>query len=58
MIATVEDLRQAKEIAEEVRQDVGADPLEIGIMIEVPSAVVMPTFWPRKWISSPLAPMI
>jgi phosphocarrier protein FPr len=44
MIATVEDLRQAKEIAEEVRQDVGADPLEIGIMIEVPSAVVMADF--------------
>jgi phosphocarrier protein FPr len=41
MIATVEDLRQAKEIAEEVRQDVGADPVDIGIMIEVPSAVVL-----------------
>jgi len=41
MIATVEDLLKAKEIAEQVRQDVGADPVEIGIMIEVPSAVVL-----------------
>jgi phosphoenolpyruvate-protein phosphotransferase len=41
MIATLEELREAKEIAERVRQEVGADPLEIGIMVEVPSAVLI-----------------
>jgi multiphosphoryl transfer protein len=41
MIATLEDLQAAKKIVEEVRTEVGADPIEIGIMIEVPSAVVM-----------------
>jgi multiphosphoryl transfer protein len=41
MIATVEDLLAAKEIAEQVRQEVGAESIEIGIMIEVPSAVVL-----------------
>ncbi len=41
MIATLEDLAEAKAITEEVRREVGADPVEIGIMIEVPSAVAM-----------------
>ena len=41
MISTLEELRRAKALTEEVRQDVGADPIEIGIMIEVPSAVMM-----------------
>jgi len=41
MISTLEDLHAAKEIAEQVRLEVGAEPVEIGIMIEVPSAVVM-----------------
>ncbi|HEX9058426.1 MAG TPA: phosphoenolpyruvate--protein phosphotransferase [Ktedonobacterales bacterium] len=41
MIATLEDLRAAKAITEEVRQEIGAKPLDIGIMIEVPSAVIM-----------------
>ncbi len=41
MISTLEDLETAKEITEEVRQKIGADPVEIGIMIEVPSAVAM-----------------
>ncbi len=41
MISTLEDLTDAKAIAEEVRREVGADPVETGIMIEVPSAVVM-----------------
>jgi phosphocarrier protein FPr len=40
MMSTLEDLK-AKAIAEEVRLEVGADPVEIGMMIEVPSAVVM-----------------
>lgn len=41
MIATLADLREALEITEEVRQEVGAEKLEVGIMIEVPSAVLM-----------------
>jgi phosphocarrier protein FPr len=41
MIATLEDLAQAKAITEDVRREVGAAPVEIGVMIEVPSAVMM-----------------
>lgn len=41
MIATPAELAKAKAITEQVRREVGADPVEIGIMIEVPSAVVM-----------------
>ncbi len=41
MIATLEDLRAAKELAETVRAQIGAPPVEIGIMIEVPSSVIM-----------------
>jgi len=41
MVSTVEDLTAAQDMAEQVRQEVGADPVETGIMIEVPSAVVM-----------------
>jgi phosphoenolpyruvate-protein kinase (PTS system EI component) len=41
MISTLEELRRAKSLTEEVRLEVGADPVEIGIMIEVPSAAMM-----------------
>jgi phosphoenolpyruvate-protein phosphotransferase len=41
MISTLEELRRAKAITEEVRLQLGADPVEIGIMVEVPSAVMM-----------------
>ena len=41
MIASGEELAQAKAITEEVRRELGAEPIEIGIMIEVPSAVMM-----------------
>jgi phosphoenolpyruvate-protein phosphotransferase len=41
MIATVADLRDAQAITESVRQELGAGRLETGIMIEVPSAVIM-----------------
>ena len=41
MIATLEDLRAATEIAEQVRTDLGVPPVEIGIMVEVPSAAAM-----------------
>ena len=41
MIATLEDLRGALAITEQVRQELGAQKLDLGIMIEVPSAVLM-----------------
>jgi len=41
MIATLEELTQARAIAERVRQELEAPPVDIGIMIEVPSAVVL-----------------
>ena len=41
MISTLEDLMAAKAIAAEVRWELGAPAVEIGIMIEVPSAVMM-----------------
>jgi len=41
MVSTLADLRDAKVIAEQVRAELKAEPLEIGIMIEVPSAVLM-----------------
>ncbi|MFL6264383.1 MAG: phosphoenolpyruvate--protein phosphotransferase [Thermoanaerobaculia bacterium] len=41
MISGLAELREALAITEEVRQGVGAARLEVGIMIEVPSAVAM-----------------
>ncbi|MDB6153454.1 MAG: putative phosphoenolpyruvate-protein phosphotransferase [Chthoniobacteraceae bacterium] len=41
MIATLEELRSAKEMAEQIRAELGVPPIEIGIMVEVPSTVVM-----------------
>jgi len=41
MIAILEELQQAKEITEEVRRSLGAGPVEIGMMIEVPSSAMM-----------------
>jgi phosphoenolpyruvate-protein phosphotransferase len=41
MIASLEELRAAKEVAEQVRQELDVPPVEIGIMIEVPSAAIM-----------------
>jgi phosphocarrier protein FPr len=41
MIASVPELREALAIAEEARREVGAERLEAGVMVEVPSAVAM-----------------
>jgi phosphoenolpyruvate-protein phosphotransferase len=41
MIATPDDFLEARAMAEEVRREVGAEPVEVGLMIEVPSAVTM-----------------
>jgi phosphoenolpyruvate-protein phosphotransferase len=48
MVATLEDLTAAQDFAEAARQEVGAEPLETGIMIEVPSAVAMATEFARE----------
>jgi len=41
MIATLEDVTAAKDMAEQVRHELGAPEVPFGIMIEVPSAVAM-----------------
>jgi len=41
MISTLEDLNAAKDMAEQVRREVGAPEVPFGVMIEVPSAVAM-----------------
>lgn len=41
MIATLDDFEQAQAIAEQVRQELNAPHLPLGMMIEVPSAVVL-----------------
>ncbi len=41
MIATLDELDAAKRLAEKARIEVGAEPVEIGIMVEVPSVVAM-----------------
>jgi len=41
MITTLEDLAAAKQAAEKARLEVGAEPVDIGIMVEVPSVALM-----------------
>jgi phosphoenolpyruvate-protein kinase (PTS system EI component) len=41
MIGRIEELRMAKAMLEEERQHLDLPPIEVGIMIEVPSAAVM-----------------
>ncbi|MCP3942136.1 MAG: phosphoenolpyruvate--protein phosphotransferase [Desulfobacteraceae bacterium] len=41
MISTLEDLSAAKDIADQVRRKLGAPKIPFGVMIEVPSAVVL-----------------
>jgi phosphocarrier protein FPr len=41
MVATPAEVVRAKAMTEDVRREVGAGPVETGIMIEVPSAVMM-----------------
>ncbi len=48
MVATLEDLQRARAVAEEVREALGAEPIPIGIMVEVPSAVVMADEFARE----------
>jgi len=48
MITTLEDLHAAKELAEKVRLETGAEAVEIGIMVEVPSTVLMAEEFARE----------
>ncbi len=41
MVATLEEVQQAKAIAERIRTELNAPPIEIGIMVEVPSAAIL-----------------
>lgn len=41
MISTLEDYRQARDLAEQVRRDLNALRVPLGIMIEVPSAAIL-----------------
>ncbi|MGB3201446.1 MAG: phosphoenolpyruvate--protein phosphotransferase [Nodosilinea sp.] len=43
MIATLEDIRAARAVLESVRDAVNGPPVEVGMMVEVPSAVLMAT---------------
>ncbi|WP_027182682.1 phosphoenolpyruvate--protein phosphotransferase [Desulfovibrio inopinatus] len=48
MITTLEDLSAAKRLAEKARIEVGAEPVDIGIMVEVPSVAVMASEFARE----------
>jgi phosphoenolpyruvate-protein phosphotransferase len=41
MISDVGEFRRARQIVEEVRAELGVPPVEVGIMVEVPSAALM-----------------
>ncbi len=41
MIATIDEIRQAREMLEQERQRLDLKPIEVGIMVEVPSTAVM-----------------
>lgn len=48
MVTTLEDLRAAKAMAESVRAELGAPQCELGIMVEVPSVVLMAREFARE----------
>lgn len=48
MVSMLEELRAAKAIAEEIRREVGGPVVELGIMVEVPSVVVMAEEFARE----------
>jgi multiphosphoryl transfer protein len=48
MVTTLEDLRTAKKLAESVRAELGAPHCDIGIMVEVPSVVLMAREFARE----------
>jgi phosphoenolpyruvate-protein phosphotransferase len=48
MISTLEDIERARAITEQVRQELNAPPIPLGIMIEVPSAVMLAHYMARE----------
>jgi len=48
MISIMEELTAARKITEEVRREMNAPPVEIGIMVEVPSAALMADQFARE----------
>jgi phosphocarrier protein FPr len=40
MVATLREYRAARDLVEQARADLGAQPIEVGIMVEVPSVAV------------------
>ncbi|MFA6961198.1 MAG: phosphoenolpyruvate--protein phosphotransferase [Opitutaceae bacterium] len=48
MVTTLEDLRAAKQLAESVRAELGAPHCDLGIMVEVPSVVLMAREFARE----------
>jgi phosphoenolpyruvate-protein phosphotransferase len=48
MVTTLEDLRAGRSLAEAVRAELGAPAVEIGIMVEVPSVVLMAREFARE----------
>jgi len=48
MIATIQEIRDAKIMLEEERVRLGVDPVEIGIMVEIPSTAVMAEQFARE----------
>lgn len=48
MIANLEELAAAKRLAEKARIEVGAEPVDIGIMVEVPAVAVMADIFARE----------
>ncbi len=48
MVATIEDVEQILEITEKIRLEVGAPKVELGIMVEVPSAAILADQFARQ----------
>lgn len=48
MIADLEELRKAKVLVEELREEIGVPPVEVGIMVEVPSAALLADEFARE----------
>src|SRR5204862_4197324 len=59
MISGLEELRRAREVLEECRQEAGhgaGSKMEVGVMIEVPSAAISADLLPREVASFSIAP--
>lgn len=48
MVSTLEELATAKRLADKARIEVGADPVDIGIMVEVPSVAIMADLFAKE----------